>query len=118
MSKIKTITSICLALTLGASEAWAGLCQVQSPSFFVTQFCGPTFRGFGQGSSMFGARLLIANSTGTPGGSSSVGAVGVASDGSLLHGCKPLDTTEDGVPEGVLGGQCNSAVKFWVQVNY
>src|SRR5690606_24598489 len=101
-----------------ASAASAGVCQTQSSVFFETKTCGNPSRGYGKGILAFGQQGLEVSSTGISGGLSSVGARGINSGGSSLPNCWILDTTEDGQPAFVIGGECNNAVKFWLQINY
>ena len=103
--------------TLAAStNASASLCQALSTTFYTRQYCGLQARGYGEGITALGQKTLSANDGGN--GASLVGAVGVNSSGGLLNHCAPYDTVVDGNPAYAVGGECTSAVKFYVPINY
>lgn len=116
ISKHCTIVAAFMGLALLATDASAGVCQVTTFQFYGIKHCGDNSRGYGKGSDLGANKMLVANSTGIPGGSSQVAAEGIDSSGNLLSGCLANDTTEDGLEVGVVGGACNSAVKWELQV--
>lgn len=107
---------------LAASPASAGVCTALSSTFFTTMTCGVASRGNVQGTTQFGQRALRVLSTGDPFGPSSVGGRGVRSNGTQLANCFQIDSVEDGTSDAAaawaIGGECNQAVKFWIQVNF
>ena len=103
-------------LGTATSDASASVCQVETSSFYVTQYCGLQDRGYGQGTTLAGLKTLSANLSGS--GAYQVGAVGVNSSGQLLSHCAPYDTVADGNPAYAVGGDCLNAVKFWLEIDY
>lgn len=121
ITKVGILASI-LGVAFAASPASAGLCQNLSSIFYTTMTCGLASRGNVQGTTVFGQKALRIVSTGDPWGPSSVGGRGVRSDGTQLAWCCGVDSVEDGSSDQAaawsIGGECNQAVKFWIQVNY
>ncbi len=105
-----------LSTLVVASTASASVCQVQSSSFYVRQYCALQARGYGEGSTQLGQKTLAAYMGGN--GAYLVGAAGVNSSGAVLSHCSPVDTSNDGLAVYAVGGECLNAVKFWVQINY
>lgn len=122
----KSISATFLAVMLGTSGAFAGVCQVTSGSWTVQQFCGLQSRGYGKGTnSAFGTgqKGLAALSTGVSGGFSSVAAQAVNSAGQQITGCGAVDNIEDGSDLNgnggwAIGGACQQGVKFIVQITF
>lgn len=101
------------------ATASASLCQVEG-NWGQKLYCGYTARGWGYSNNnafgIPGMKGIYAYMGGA--GASQVGAVGKNSSGSLLDGCKVIDTTNDGQSVVTAGYPCNSAVKMAVQINY
>ena len=116
IKQVSTIVGTLLTTIFAASTAMASLCQVQTSTFYVRQYCALQSRGYGEGQTALGQKALAAYMGGS--GATLVGAVGVNSGGSLLSGCSPTDTTNNSLAVYIVGGDCLNAVKFWVQINY
>jgi hypothetical protein len=116
IKQLSTVVGTLLGTIFAVSTATASLCQVQTSTFYVKQYCALQARGYGYGQTALGQKALEAYMGGS--GATLVGAVGVNSGGSLLSGCSPTDTTDNGFGVFAVGGDCLNAVKFWVQINY
>ncbi len=95
--------------------ALAGTCQAYSGTWLTRMYCGDTARGWAEGYLDYGEKALRAMKTSN--NAVSVGARGIDSRGRSLD-CYAVDSSNNGVPARVIGGACESGVRFAIQINY
>lgn len=107
------IAASCVVLP---AVAFAGSCQAYSGTWLTRMYCGNTARGYAEGYLDAGEKALRAMKTSSS--VKTVGVRGIDSSGRAIDYCSAIDSTNNGVPARVIGGGCESGVRFGIQINF
>lgn len=94
-----------------AATASAGQCTTYSGGWYETiAYCGGNY-GYGQGTTLYGQKALLASKASNPYGRW-VGVRGINSSGKSLPNCGCTDSVADGMACYSIGGDCANGVRF------